>query len=303
MPETLTRCTLCNARDLEEIDGESAIWRCSACGYVFDNPRPTLAEIVIYYSTPRKYDGWLAKEGEREALWRRRVRKVEKCKKAGALLDIGAGIGQFLHLAREGFTELHGTEVSESAVAIARERYGLELSRTAIEDAEFGGRRFDNITLFHVLEHVHNPGAVVDKCFSLLTEGGMLFIAVPNDLLSLRNRVRKLLNRVGVKRIAYAGKLGLPRLRLDGSLAEIHLSHFTPPVLRRLLAARGFVVVEEGLDPYYVEKGMKLLLHSAYYQCQRMVAWLFGRNLYDTIWIAARKRGVDLAATRADDRE
>jgi SAM-dependent methyltransferase len=292
VPETLTKCKLCDARDLEEIDRRSAIWRCAACGYVFDNPRPTLDEIVAYYSTPRKYDAWLEKERAREALWRRRVRKVEKHKKPGTLLDIGAGIGQFLHLARHAFTELYGTEVSESAVAIAREKYGLEISRTAIEDAEFGRTRFDNITLFHVLEHMHDPGAAVEKCFSLLSDGGMLFIAVPNDLLSLRNRVRKALHRLGVKRIAYAGRFGLPRISLDGSLSEIHLSHFTPPVLRQFLVSKGFSIVENGLDPYYAESGMKLVLHTVYYHIQAIITILFRKNLYDTIWIAARKSGL-----------
>ncbi len=292
MPETLTRCNLCASREVREIDRSTDIWQCRECGYVFDNQRPTREEIVSYYSVPRKYDPWLDREAERDMLWARRLRKVDRCKKAGTLLDIGAGIGQFLHVARGAFSELHGTEVSKSAVAIAGERYGLSLARTEIEAADFAGKRFDNITLFHVLEHVHDPDAVIDKCFSVLADGGMLFVAVPNDLASLRNKTRKLLSRLGVNKIAYAGKLGLPKIRLDGSLPEIHLSHFTPRVLRKFLEAKGFTIVENGLDPYYAESGSRLFLHALYYGLLSMLHRISGINLYDTIWVAAKKSGI-----------
>jgi len=280
---------LCEQKNLQVIDRDSNIWQCITCGYVFDNPRPTPEEIAAYYSTPRKYDAWLEKEAERDLLWRRRLKKVERHKKMGTLLDIGTGTGQFLNIARGAFTSVYGTEISESAVTIAKEKYGLDIVRSQIVAVDFKETTFDNITLFHVLEHVHDPLAVLEKCRALLCSGGRLFIAVPNELGSLRNMVRKVLNRLGLKKIRYHGKLGLPEIKLDGSLDEIHLSHFTPQVLLHFLERQGFTVMENGLDPYYAEKGLRLLFNNIYYMCLSAVAKLSSMNLYDTIWIVAKK--------------
>lgn len=289
MPEMLSSCTLCNSDKLVVVDEECNIHRCTACGYVFDNPRPTSAEITAYYSNPSKYDGWFEMESERASLWKRRLKKIIRHKKEGTILDIGTGIGQFLWVAKDSFTKCYGTEVSESAVDIARGKYMLDVIRGSIEEIDYKGVVFDNITLFHVLEHVPTPLAVISKCHELLDDGGVLFIAVPNELLSLKNIVKKILSNVGIRRDKFIGKLGIPRIVLDGTLSEIHLSHFTPTVLASLLKRNGFVILEEGLDPYYVSKGWDLYKNNLYYVFLSLVMKLSGQNFYETMWIVARK--------------
>lgn len=289
MPETLCFCSLCGGDNFAVIDSENNICKCAACGYVFDNPRPSAAEIADYYSSPSKYDSWFEMESERAALWNRRLKKIEKHKKEGTLLDIGTGIGQFLWVAQDCFTKCYGTEVSESAVDIAKGKYNLDVIRGSIEEVDSKGVSFDNITLFHVLEHVSNPQAVILKCYELLGDNGVLFIAVPNELYSLKNIVKKFLNSVGIRKNKYIGKLGIPRIALDGTLGEIHLSHFTPKVLSSLLKRNGFIVLEDGLDPYYVAKGRALFEYSMYYYFLSLVMKFSGLNLYDTIWMVAKK--------------
>jgi transcription elongation factor Elf1 len=71
--ETLSRCLLCDSAQVQAVDAEYNLCRCEACGYTFDNPRPTLAAIVNFYSTPKKYDTWLVAEYSREELWKRRL--------------------------------------------------------------------------------------------------------------------------------------------------------------------------------------------------------------------------------------
>ncbi|ABQ27932.1 Methyltransferase type 11 [Geotalea uraniireducens Rf4] len=193
-------------------------------------------------------------------------------------------------MARSHFTEVCGTEVSTTAVQIAKDKYGVEIVGDSLESIDFGDRRFDTVTLFHVLEHVHNPVDVVRKCHALLRDNGMLLIAVPNELESLRRRVRHALNRLGLRQIKYHGLLGIPKIVLDGSLAEIHLSHFTPAVVADLVQRNGFAVVENDLDPYYVKHGPAGLLHAAYYRLMRVLWKLTGKNFYDTIWLVARKQ-------------
>src|SRR5262249_10235945 len=149
--ETLDACLVCRSSRLESVDSEWHFCRCAECGYVFDNPRPTYDELVAFYSQPAKYDHWLRRENARDALWKRRVKKLLPHRQAGNLLDVGTGIGQFLHHAKPFFSQVHGTEVSESAIATAREKYGLLIDRGQVEEMNFPAASFDNLTLFHVL--------------------------------------------------------------------------------------------------------------------------------------------------------
>ncbi len=289
--ETLDHCNICGDHRIQTLDANSNIWGCRACGYVFDNPRPSNEELIAFYSRPAKYDSWLSEEMARDLLWKRRIRQLLRVSKPGSLLDVGAGIGQFLSHARPFFTKAYGTEVSESAIDIARERYNLDLIRGEVENIDFGSMQVDNVTLFHVLEHVPDPKLVIEKCRSLLPSGGIMVIAVPNDLLSLRARVRRFLRAVGVTRFQRKGNLGLPKITLDGSLDEIHLSHFTPAVLKRLLTECGFTVVLNSLDPYYAAVGLIKWKQDAFYWCCRILRFIFAVNFYDTILVAARKQG------------
>lgn len=285
--ELLNQCNLCDSGLLDVLDADCNIAQCRSCGHVFDNPRPTLQALIDFYSKPGKYDSWLEELGPRDRLWRRRLRKIRSTRKAGTLLDVGTGIGQFLSLARGVFSEVHGTEVSTTAVEIARQKYGLELFHGTIEDLAPQGKTFDNVTLFHVLEHVPDPKAMLKTCHSLLGPGGILVIAVPNEVASLRGFKRRLFSKL--RKPANGGALGLPRLTLDGSISEIHLSHFSPPVLARLLESTGFSILKNTLDPYYVRTGLRRAKADFFYYSCLLFRNVFGVNIYDTILVIARK--------------
>ena len=94
--ETLSACPLCGGENIRTVDTASNICECDPCGYVFDNPRPTVEELIAFYSQPTKYDSWLAEEKARDLLWERRLKLLLRVMKPGSLLDVGAGIGQFL---------------------------------------------------------------------------------------------------------------------------------------------------------------------------------------------------------------
>jgi hypothetical protein len=85
--------------------------------------------------------------------------------------------------------------------------------------------------------------------------------------------------------------MGLPRLVLDGSLSEIHLSHFTAPVLTSFLARNGFEIVEDTLDRFYAEKGWRRVIHDVVYTACLWVKRMTGINIYLTILVIARKKG------------
>jgi 2-polyprenyl-3-methyl-5-hydroxy-6-metoxy-1,4-benzoquinol methylase len=263
---------------------------------MFHNPRPTREEIARYYSTPGKYDEWLEELSGRDLLWKRRLGIVRRFARRGRLLDVGAGIGQFLHHAKAHF-EVSGTEISEEAVRIARERFGVRLARCTLEDsAHLAAESFDVITLFHVLEHLHSPSRALARCRELLASGGHLVIAVPNGEHSfprhgglVKYSAKRILSLLGVRK--YRKLTRFERIVLDpGVQTEIHLSHFTMRCLERFLSGNGFEICEISLDPYYSRSGYGRFKEHLRFGLFAFLLRISSRNLYETILVVAKKR-------------
>ncbi len=288
--ENLSKCDLCESESIFSIDNNHNIFKCNHCGYIFDNPRPAFDEIKYFYSREDQYDLWLKEEKGRNILWKRRLKMVKKFKKTGSLLDVGTGIGQFLYFAGNDF-KVEGTEVSESAIKVAKEKYDLNLRKGQLEDIDFIDCRFDVITLFHVLEHVPYPSRLIEKCYNLLNREGILIIAVPNEINSfVKSPVKRLLSLFRIGKFKNYGIFGLPKLELNDALSEIHLSHFTCSSLKKWLSNKNFVVVEDTLDPYYSAIGIKKIIHDFLYLFSLTIKNIFKANIYDTIWIVARHK-------------
>jgi 2-polyprenyl-3-methyl-5-hydroxy-6-metoxy-1,4-benzoquinol methylase len=287
--EILSCCPACSSDAIHPLHASDAVSVCARCGLFFENPRPFAEDIRAFYSRDGQYDGWLGEIAERESLWRRRLAKVLKSNPGrGSMLDAGAGLGQFLSHAAPLFTAVTGTEVSSSAIRTARERYNLNLIEGKLEDVSLEGS-YSIITAFHVLEHVPFPGKFLDRCLELLGEGGVLVVAVPNDVFSFNARMRRLFKMLKWGRFAHYNTLGLPRLTLNEATEEVHLSHFTEKTLKRLLHDRGFVVERASLDPFFVARGPRLLKQNILYGFYAAVHAVTGVNLYETLWVSARK--------------
>ncbi|MER3319496.1 MAG: class I SAM-dependent methyltransferase [Allomuricauda sp.] len=92
------------------------------------------------------------------------------------LLDLGAGTGDFLILARDSGFSVVGVEPNDRAKQLAHKK-GVEL-QTSLEDVS--GQKFQAITLWHVLEHLPNLEEQIKTLVELLEKDGILVIAVPN---------------------------------------------------------------------------------------------------------------------------
>jgi ubiquinone/menaquinone biosynthesis C-methylase UbiE len=289
--ETVDVCCVCQSRDIQQLAPDCNLCGCRQCGYIFDSPRPSQAKIIEFYSRSGKYDSWVRESDARDQLWKRRLKMLLRHRAEGNLLDIGTGIGQFLEQARPYFTDVAGTEISSSAARVARERYGLEIYTGLAEELSLPAVSFNNVTLFHVLEHVPDPAMVASKCHDLLKPDGVLVIAVPNDVLAWGSAVKRTGRKLGLKPFQkFSSVLGIAKA---GASREIHLSHFTPAVLRKLIRNAGFEIVEEGLDPYYAASGLTKAAHTLYYWLHRMLFAMTGANRYETIWMVARKATAD----------
>jgi 2-polyprenyl-3-methyl-5-hydroxy-6-metoxy-1,4-benzoquinol methylase len=291
--ETLDACPLCSSIGIAAIDPERCLCLCRECGLVFDNPRPTAKALTEYYSGTDKYESWLVHAAERNGLWQRRLRKMLKTRRQGSLLDIGAGIGQFLHFAQNHFAPVVGTEVSKSACAIARERFGIAMEEGEVEYLDLGDKRFDCITLFHVLEHVPRPGRLLSRVHDLCAAEGTVFLAVPNELYSVREGlkgcIKLALKRCGFHRFRGYGKFGFSRISFTALHEEIHLSHFTPKTIVLAVKRAGFEISRVSLDPFFVAKGPVSWFEQVYFMIHLLINRVSGLNLYDAIWVEAKK--------------
>lgn len=92
------------------------------------------------------------------------------------ILDIGAGTGDFLSVCKQNNWIVNGIEPSEQARTLAKDK-GI-LLYNSVDDLDV--KKFDVITLWHVLEHIPNLSEFITTLKQLLKPNGVLIIAVPN---------------------------------------------------------------------------------------------------------------------------
>jgi 2-polyprenyl-3-methyl-5-hydroxy-6-metoxy-1,4-benzoquinol methylase len=165
---------------------------------------------------------------------------IDQTVKHGAILDIGAGIGAFLNTMKHKDWEITGIEPDNGAKRQAKDLFNIDLKDTGSLD-QLPEKSFDAITLWHVLEHVHQLHSYIDRLKSLLKPNGKLFIAVPNYE-SLDGSIYKL----------YWAAYDVPR----------HLYHFTPKAIETLMNHHGLKLINTKpmwFDSFYIS-----LLSSKY---------------------------------------
>lgn len=253
------RCPICGNDDCHDIfpvkdylvsGKEFMIRECWYCTLRFTKNIPNAEQIGEYY---RSAD-YISHTNEQKGLINRlyhlvrnrtlkaKRRLVEKYSgvKTGDLLDLGSGVGAFVHEMQEHGWKVKGLEPDEGARSVAKKNFGTEL-----EDIpafyRFPGSSFDAITLWHVLEHAHDLQGYMLQLKNLVRPSGKIFIAVPNYTSKDAAIYRE-----------YWAAWDVPR----------HLYHFSPQAMQTLLTNNGLKlkkIIPMWYDSYYVS-----LLSSRY---------------------------------------
>jgi 2-polyprenyl-3-methyl-5-hydroxy-6-metoxy-1,4-benzoquinol methylase len=151
--------------------------QCKQCSLGYVNPRPTKQSIHRYY--PRDfYDVGVSAEdllAQKRGPLDARLRMVSKMP-VGRVLDIGCQKGEFLEVMRRRGWQTAGMEFSDRPPNL----FGHAISYVRAEDAPFEDGAFDLITMWAVLEHVHDPVTVLASIKRMLKTTGKAFVLVPN---------------------------------------------------------------------------------------------------------------------------
>ncbi|OGS18145.1 MAG: hypothetical protein A3J83_07430 [Elusimicrobia bacterium RIFOXYA2_FULL_40_6] len=217
------------------------------------------------------YEQWLKDSEKRIELWKRRLAIIRAVSPKGAILDIGAGIGTFLQLAKQGGYIVTGTETSETAIHLAKKLYGVVLDAGQLSNINYDAASFDIITMWHVLEHVPFPSQVIKECFRILKPGGHFVVAVPNDM-EFKGIIGECFGRSRYKPITFCD--------------EIHLTYFTTSSLNSALRKGGFDIILNGLDDYSPVKNIK---RRAKYLMSHLIESFMDVNIYDTLLAIGKK--------------
>lgn len=200
------------------VPGTWTLWRCAACAVGYLDPRPDRDSIGLayqgYYTHGAPAQGrtpsWLSRARrlmENGYLrWRygadRRprslmggllyalllpykhmsdvdLRHLRGPGKGRTLLDVGCGDGRFLVQAQSCGWNVEGVDPDPRAVAEGL-RQGVPVRMGGLALFAHQVACFDEITLSHVIEHVHDPVRTLADCYRLLKPGGRLWVATPN---------------------------------------------------------------------------------------------------------------------------
>jgi 2-polyprenyl-3-methyl-5-hydroxy-6-metoxy-1,4-benzoquinol methylase len=254
--ETIARCPICGSSDFQPVfackDHTVSqeffdLTDCLQCGFRITNPRPAIQYIRAYYQSEAYVSHSQTKKGlinqvyhlVRQYTLANKVQLINSLnqKNPKFLLDIGCGTGAFLQTAAQKGWTVAGTEPDLNARTKAQQGSGA-MVWPQVEEVT---GKYSIISLWHVLEHIHELDKTLDIISKLLEQSANLLIAVPNHA-SYDSHI------FGPYWAAY----DVPR----------HLYHFRKTDLKKLLQKVGMEIKEimpMPFDAYYVS-----LLSSKY---------------------------------------
>ncbi|MBK8710340.1 MAG: class I SAM-dependent methyltransferase [Niastella sp.] len=246
-----TLCPICGAHQIEpflQVKDFTVskkifpVYRCSQCSGMFTNDIPDEQEIGPYYASENYISHTETQQGIINRLYhivrnhtlqsKRRLVQKETGMLTGSILDVGCGTGAFLATMQQAGWQTCGVERDDVARQNAKQLH--QVVALPAEDLFTINQQFDAISLWHVLEHVHDLQNYIEQLKKLLKPKGVLFIAVPNPKSADAKTYKE-----------YWAAYDVPR----------HLYHFTAKSMRILMESHGLQaekVYPMWFDSFYV---------------------------------------------------
>lgn len=246
--ETVGDCPICSStkfnsllalKDFSISQESFSIVKCSDCGFLITSPRPDSDSIGKYYQSEK----YISHSGGKKTIidkiyflaqrltLRWKYNLIRSYKSKCEILDYGCGTGAFLDFLQKRRWDVTGVEPSAIARIKAESSLQKKIYQSLDDNIE---KKFDVITLWHVLEHIHELEDAIQKIKNLLKENGIIFIAVPNYE-----------SADAIKYREHWAAYDVPR----------HLWHFSKTTIERLLVKHKLILLEikpMKLDSYYV---------------------------------------------------
>lgn len=211
--------------------------RCKSCSLVYMNPRITpevYCEYWRHYMGGIYRDSWKQLRIQKLPIILHDLRLLESYSSKGKLLDVGSGSGFFIKCAAERGWQPVGIDVSLLACDLVRQKFGLPVFCTELENASFPEGYFDTLTCFNTFPYFANPLSKAKEMNRILKANGTLLIRVPNKIpyVKLWLALSCIINKIWDRR-SYS---------LDSSPIFLvnQLIHFSTRTILELLTKAGF---------------------------------------------------------------
>lgn len=163
---------------------EFELWMDNQWELLVTYPQPTPEQLPAYYESADYISHTDGKRTLFEKAYQfvkgialaNKLQLINSLHSKGAVLDIGAGTGDFLLTCKNDGWHVTGIEPSAKAQSIAKAK-GITMSAS---QNDLPDHSFDVITMWHVLEHVPDLEAQLQSLKRLLKPEGTVIVAVPN---------------------------------------------------------------------------------------------------------------------------
>lgn len=177
---------------------------------------------------------------------------IPQARKGMRLLDVGCGNGERLVRARSAGWDVVGVDLDAKSVEVARNQ-GLDVRQGDIGVLDSEQDRFDAITLSHIIEHVHEPLAVLRQCYALLKPGGWLWLETPNlDALGHQRYRENWRGLEPPRHLVLFNRSSLLRTLEQAGFHKIHDQPYRQPLCEKIFAASE--AIAKGEDPLTVAR-------------------------------------------------
>jgi SAM-dependent methyltransferase len=276
-------CVLCGGSSISPL--YAGLSRCGQCGHTFAIPELGAQQFSHLYDEDyfrgAEYRDYQSDQTVIERNFAAQLAAMRPFLVPGRhrnLLEIGCAYGFFLRLARPHFESVQGLDLSEPAVRHCTERLGLNVARADLLEWEPPGE-LDVVCMWETIEHLTRPDLYLRRAAQYMRAGALIAITT-GDIGSLNARLRR------------------SKWRLIHPPTHVH--YFSRQSMTGFLDKLGFSVVHDGRPGFSrslgsIAYGSFVLRHgwwlpSKVLQALRMTNWPLYLNLYDIMYVIARKR-------------